>query len=169
MKYLCFRCVPNQQRSLALGIQWIIARCLGSIPGPILFGKLIDITCKLWQSKCNEQGSCFFYDNQQMSHNMLAVSLVGKFFSSLFFLLALLLYKVPKSDDCDTSDDINQNEEKEEKDSPPPPKSLGLAPSSNCRSSQSVHTAVTLLSDSTPTTPATPNGRTDQVAEWTPL
>ena len=28
---LCFRCVTQDQRSLALGIQWIIARCLGRL------------------------------------------------------------------------------------------------------------------------------------------
>ncbi|KAK3594365.1 hypothetical protein CHS0354_014072 [Potamilus streckersoni] len=141
------RCVPHEEKSLALGIQWIIARCLGSIPGPILFGKLIDITCQLWQKKCNEQGSCFFYDNKQMSHNMLAVSLVGKALSSLFFFLALILYKAPK---------VDENENSKES-SPPPPASLSLSPAENAISNQSVYTAVTELSDgNTPAT--TPNG-----------
>lgn len=153
------RCVPNVQRSFALGIQWIIARCLGSIPGPILFGKLIDITCKLWQSKCSEQGSCFFYDNHQMSYNMLAVILSGKFLSSLFFFIALFSYKMPKSDE-----ETDSNGTKEES-PPPPPKDLALSP--NYKSSQSVHTAVTMLSDSAPTTPATPNGISH--ANWSKL
>ncbi|XP_076083885.1 solute carrier organic anion transporter family member 4A1-like isoform X3 [Mytilus galloprovincialis] len=92
------RCVPQKERSFALGIQWIIARCLGSIPGPILFGKLIDITCKLWQDSCGEDGSCFIYDNRSMSHNMLAVALSGKFLSSLFFFLAFIFYKTSPCD-----------------------------------------------------------------------
>ncbi|XP_033727222.1 solute carrier organic anion transporter family member 4A1-like [Pecten maximus] len=87
------RCVPPDERSFALGIQWIIARCLGSIPGPILFGKLIDMSCVLWQRDCGQDGSCFFYDNKNMSNNLLSVGLVGKFFSTLFFLLALVLYR----------------------------------------------------------------------------
>lgn len=97
------RCVPHDERSFALGIQWIIARCLGSIPGPILFGKLIDITCKLWQNSCGEQGSCFFYDNRSMSYNMMAIGLVGKFLSSLFFFLALVLYKSAPCDENSNS------------------------------------------------------------------
>lgn len=92
------RCVPQKERSFALGIQWIIARCLGSIPGPILFGKLIDITCRLWQNSCGEQGSCFFYDNRSMSYNLMSVGLVGKSLSCLFFFLALFFYK---SSSCD--------------------------------------------------------------------
>ncbi|KAK3087002.1 hypothetical protein FSP39_000238 [Pinctada imbricata] len=107
------RCVPQQERSFALGIQWIIARCLGSIPGPILFGKIIDLTCLLWQKKCTEDGSCFFYDNKQMSYNLLAVSLCGKTLSSVFFLLALLLYKQSSSDtdsvEKSPADDKNTN------------------------------------------------------------
>ena len=43
------RSVPPQHRSMALGIQTIVARIIGGIPGPILFGLFIDNTCKLWQ------------------------------------------------------------------------------------------------------------------------
>ncbi|CAG2217411.1 SLCO4A [Mytilus edulis] len=101
------RCVPQKERSFALGIQWIIARC--SIPGPILFGKLIDITCKLWQDSCGEDGSCFIYDNRSMSHNMLAVALSGKFLSSLFFFLALKFYKT--CDENSNSTKINKTKQ----------------------------------------------------------
>ncbi|XP_021347931.1 solute carrier organic anion transporter family member 4A1-like [Mizuhopecten yessoensis] len=99
------RCVPPEERSFALGIQWIIARCLGSIPGPLLFGTLIDVSCVLWQRDCGQDGSCFFYDNQNMSNNLLSVGLVGKFLSTLFFLLALLLYRgAPQEGSADPSD-----------------------------------------------------------------
>ncbi|KAH3747199.1 solute carrier organic anion transporter family member 4A1-like isoform X1 [Dreissena polymorpha] len=165
------RCIPNEQRSLGLGIQWIIARCLGSIPGPILFGKLIDITCKLWQVKCEQQGSCFAYDNQQMSHNMLAIILSTKFLSTLFFFLAYILYKVPRSDteSDDSSDKGCKISDTEKDDSPPPPTptALSYSTSKNCKSNQSVHTAVTLLSDSSPTTPASPTER--KVTDWSKL
>ena len=54
---------------------------------------MIDISCALWQSQCDTQGSCFFYDTKNMSQNLLSISVVGKVFSSVFFLVALLLYK----------------------------------------------------------------------------
>ncbi|KAL5014867.1 hypothetical protein ScPMuIL_009137 [Solemya velum] len=89
------RCLPPSERSFGLGIQWIIARCLGSIPGPLLLGWLVDLSCTLWQNKCDDKGSCYFYDNKIMSYNILALCLVGKFFSALFFGLSLWLYKAP--------------------------------------------------------------------------
>ncbi|ESO83153.1 hypothetical protein LOTGIDRAFT_222876 [Lottia gigantea] len=99
------RCVPENQRSFSLGIQWIIARCLGSIPGPILFGKMIDLTCLVWQNKCGEQGSCFFYDNQQLSYNLLALGMALKCLSTIFFFLSLKLYKPPPIEEIRISPD----------------------------------------------------------------
>ncbi|XP_050408141.1 solute carrier organic anion transporter family member 4A1 isoform X2 [Patella vulgata] len=89
------RCVPEHQRTFSLGIQWIIARCLGSIPGPILFGTIIDLTCILWQKKCSDKGACLIYDNKQLSYNLLALGTVLKILSVIFFLSALMLYKKP--------------------------------------------------------------------------
>ena len=36
------------QRSLALGIQWLVIRLLGTIPGPVAMGKLFDLACTRW-------------------------------------------------------------------------------------------------------------------------
>lgn len=60
-------CVHDDQRSFALGIQWIKVRILGTIPAPMIFGTLIDETCILWQESCDDAGSCLVYDNQYMS------------------------------------------------------------------------------------------------------
>ncbi|XP_078507736.1 solute carrier organic anion transporter family member 4A1 [Lissotriton helveticus] len=89
------RCVSDRQRSFALGIQWIVVRTLGGIPGPIAFGSLIDISCLLWQHQCGEQGSCYIYENSTMSQYTLIVGLAYKVMGSLFFLLACILYKPP--------------------------------------------------------------------------
>ena len=35
-------------RSLALGIQWLVIRALGTIPGPVAMGKLFDLACTRW-------------------------------------------------------------------------------------------------------------------------
>ncbi|KAK3926220.1 Solute carrier organic anion transporter family member 4A1 [Frankliniella fusca] len=97
------RCVQEEQRSFALGIQWIKVRLLGTIPAPMIFGLLIDETCVLWQlDQCTgEAGSCIAYDNLYMSRYMLALAFVGKTCSLLFFFLAWRLYKPP----IDTSKD----------------------------------------------------------------
>ncbi|KAM5245927.1 solute carrier organic anion transporter family member 4A1 [Ctenodactylus gundi] len=87
------RCVCDQQRSFALGIQWIVVRTLGSIPGPIAFGWVIDKACLLWQNQCGHQGSCFVYQNAAMSHYILAAGLSYKVLGFLFFATARFLYK----------------------------------------------------------------------------
>ncbi|GAB1287317.1 Solute carrier organic anion transporter family member 4A1 [Apodemus speciosus] len=83
------RCVCDRQRSFALGIQWIV----GSIPGPIAFGWVIDKACLLWQDQCGHQGSCFLYENEAMSRYMLIAGLSFKVLGFLFFVAAYFLYK----------------------------------------------------------------------------
>ncbi|XP_066270044.1 solute carrier organic anion transporter family member 4C1-like [Branchiostoma lanceolatum] len=89
------RCVPESQRSLALGVQTIILRFLGSIPGPIVFGRIIDSTCLLWQEKCGERGSCWLYDKESMAVKFLMVALIWQALSLVGFALALWSYKPP--------------------------------------------------------------------------
>ena len=53
-------------------------RLLGTIPGPIIGGKLIDLTCIAWQESCGERGNCRLYDRDLMSKTFLGVYLVYK-------------------------------------------------------------------------------------------
>lgn len=90
------RCVHDDQRSFALGIQWIIVRLLGTIPAPMIFGTLIDDTCILWQESCNDAGACLVYDNHSLSRYMLSLALIAKICSTVFFLGASWSYVPPK-------------------------------------------------------------------------
>ncbi|XP_061388194.1 solute carrier organic anion transporter family member 4A1 [Musca vetustissima] len=108
------RCVYDDQRSFALGIQWIKVRLLGTIPAPMIFGTLIDETCILWQETCDEQaGACLVYENSQMSRYMWMLALTGKLCSVVFFFAAWWFYIPPKQvlpptdDSTNPKDDIN--------------------------------------------------------------
>nr|XP_026695438.1 solute carrier organic anion transporter family member 4A1-like [Ciona intestinalis] len=93
---LSLRCFPQHLRSLAVGVQWILIRTLGTIPGPIIFGAMIDSTCQIWNKRdlCAEGlGSCVMYKNQELSFSLLILSVIYKGASILFFGLALLSYK----------------------------------------------------------------------------
>uniref|UniRef100_A0A674HZ93 Solute carrier organic anion transporter family member n=1 Tax=Terrapene triunguis TaxID=2587831 RepID=A0A674HZ93_9SAUR len=79
------RCVSDRQRSFALGIQWIVVRTLGAIPGPIAFGSMIDLSCLVWQDQCGEQGSCYVYQNSAMSRYTLVAGIVYKVMPSYYF------------------------------------------------------------------------------------
>ena len=51
------RSVQMENRSMAVGLQTMIARIFGSIPGPILFGHFIDNTCTLWRRDSDTAGN----------------------------------------------------------------------------------------------------------------
>ncbi|NWX74249.1 SO4A1 protein, partial [Alca torda] len=103
------RCVSDRQRSFALGIQWIVVRTLGGIPGPIAFGSMIDKSCLLWQDQCGEQGSCYIYQNSAMSRYTLIAGLVYKVLGTTFFIVACLLYKPPPEESAAGSSDASEN------------------------------------------------------------
>ena len=56
----------------------------GSVPGPIAFGSVIDLSCLLWQDKCGEQGSCYLYQNSAMSQYTLVTGVIYKVISTLY-------------------------------------------------------------------------------------
>ncbi|KAM6225329.1 solute carrier organic anion transporter family member 4C1-like [Rhynchocyon petersi] len=92
------RCVNNNQRSLALGIQFLFLRLLGTIPGPIIFGTTIDSTCVLWDiNECGIQGACWVYNNIKMAHMLVVISVTCKVTTIFFNGLAIYLYKPPPS------------------------------------------------------------------------
>ena len=73
-------------------------RLLGSIPGPILYGRLIDEACIL------SSGKCLFYDNYSMSVYLTAVSSVAKLGAVVCFIIALYTSrwcKIPEDFDVD--------------------------------------------------------------------
>uniref|UniRef100_A0A8C1AW42 Solute carrier organic anion transporter family member n=1 Tax=Cyprinus carpio carpio TaxID=630221 RepID=A0A8C1AW42_CYPCA len=101
------RCVPDSQRSFGLGIQWIVVRTLGGIPGPIAFGSVIDISCLLWEEQCGEYGSCYLYHNSAMSQYSLIAGIIYKVLGTIFFFLAGMLYKPPPESpqsSCESTD-----------------------------------------------------------------
>ena len=78
---------------MALGFQSIIYRLLGSIPGPLLFGALIDNTCLYWdhEADCSE-GNCWLYDQKKLRLVFFMYGIVFKGISSLCFFFAWRVY-----------------------------------------------------------------------------
>lgn len=88
---ISLRCFPSHQRSLAIGIQWILIRTLGTIPGPILFGAVIDGACLVMdKASCNSKGSCVLYKNSKLSSSFLVLSFTYKVAGIVTLSLALL-------------------------------------------------------------------------------
>ncbi|XP_069748469.1 solute carrier organic anion transporter family member 4C1-like isoform X2 [Narcine bancroftii] len=90
------RCVPDNQRSFSLGIDWVFVRLLGAIPGPIIFGTVIDKSCVLWDvDDCGNQGACWTYDNPKMAILLIAIGAACKVISIITIAAAYFLYKPP--------------------------------------------------------------------------
>ncbi|CAG9135206.1 unnamed protein product [Plutella xylostella] len=67
---IVLRSVSEEERSFALGMQFVIFRLFGYIPAPIVFGNLIDSTCILWKQTCSgaKGGRCLLYDIEQFRY-----------------------------------------------------------------------------------------------------
>ncbi|XP_068781994.1 solute carrier organic anion transporter family member 4C1-like [Struthio camelus] len=90
------RCVPDKQRSFALGVQSVFLRLLGTVPGPILFGVAIDNSCALWDiNECKTKGACWVYDNERMAYLLMGISAACKIITIIFVVMAVCLYKPP--------------------------------------------------------------------------
>ena len=74
------RCVPDNKRAFASGVQYMLTKTLGLLPGPIIFGHVFDTACGLWQDLCGENGRCFIYDTDKVSFvlSILGIGILGK-------------------------------------------------------------------------------------------
>ena len=86
------RCVADEQRTLALGLQSIIFCVFGNIPGPLLFGAIFDSACTLWQYNCGSKGECWVYSNSDISYRAVGLGLSGAFLTFLFSFFTWAVY-----------------------------------------------------------------------------
>ncbi|XP_015254768.1 PREDICTED: solute carrier organic anion transporter family member 2B1-like [Cyprinodon variegatus] len=59
---MILRTVPPEDKSFAVGVQYMLFRVLAFLPGPVLYGSVIDTTCILWGQKCGKNTSCLYYN-----------------------------------------------------------------------------------------------------------
>lgn len=98
---ICFniiitRVVADDQRPLALGLQSAIYRTVGSIPGPLLFGAMVDLSCVDWDYNCDVRGNCWIYDNDKLSFNAIMLCLPFVILSAILMFVGLLTYPKKK-------------------------------------------------------------------------
>ncbi|XP_067634401.1 solute carrier organic anion transporter family member 74D-like [Eurosta solidaginis] len=56
------RCVPEQDKTVAMGFGMMMACMLCFIPSPVFFGWLVDQMCLVWGKTCSNKGNCWLYD-----------------------------------------------------------------------------------------------------------
>ncbi|XP_061752920.1 solute carrier organic anion transporter family member 2B1 [Nerophis ophidion] len=91
---IILRTVPAQDKSFAVGVQYMLFRVLAFMPGPVLYGTIIDYTCILWDRKCGRQTSCLYYDLEHFRHRFFGLQLVFMCGGLLCFILtAVVLHR----------------------------------------------------------------------------
>ncbi|XP_060065618.1 solute carrier organic anion transporter family member 4A1-like [Ylistrum balloti] len=100
------RCVPESQKALAIGTQWLLLRLLGTTPGPLMLGYIIDSACKVWQDVCGETGSCWIYEKSDMGIRIFIWWCLVKSFSIVCYFLAQYFYRQPN----DTTNELPEEE-----------------------------------------------------------
>lgn len=90
-------------------------RRIGTIPAPIIFGRLIDLSCMEWHKSCDDSGACIFYDNEIMNRNTLIIACILKSLSTVFFFCAWFMYKSPESDQNEADNTVQDDTVKSSK------------------------------------------------------
>ncbi|XP_067682433.1 solute carrier organic anion transporter family member 4C1-like [Haliotis asinina] len=83
------RCVDPQLKPFALGFQWMLMRLLGSIPGPVLIGFVLDSSCEIWSPPSSDGTRfCMLYNKDRMSIGVFAWWIVVNIIAGFCFLIA---------------------------------------------------------------------------------
>nr|XP_057944015.1 solute carrier organic anion transporter family member 2B1 isoform X1 [Doryrhamphus excisus] len=102
---IILRMVPAQDKSFAVGVQYMLFRVLAFMPGPVLYGTVIDSTCILWDRKCGKQTSCLYYNLERFRHRFLGLQLVFMCGGLVCFILtAVFLHRRAQSRGSEDAD-----------------------------------------------------------------
>ncbi|XP_078383103.1 solute carrier organic anion transporter family member 4A1-like [Oculina patagonica] len=110
-KTVALRCVPDNQRSYALGFQFIFQRSFGFLPGPVVVGWVFDSLCLFWGESCGIRGRCQIYDIWNLSVSMIVFETILKAVAVLFYFLSFWFCKSSYEEGSQIGDQQNERNE----------------------------------------------------------
>lgn len=90
---LILRGVKKEDKTLAVGIQFMLLRVLAWMPSPVLHGSAIDTTCVHWAQSCGRRAVCRYYDHDLLRNRFVGLQFFFKMGSLACFALILVILR----------------------------------------------------------------------------
>uniref|UniRef100_A0AAA9SAU6 Solute carrier organic anion transporter family member n=1 Tax=Bos taurus TaxID=9913 RepID=A0AAA9SAU6_BOVIN len=90
---LILRGVKKEDKTLAVGIQFMLMRVLAWMPSPVIHGSAIDTTCVYWAHSCGRQAVCHYYDHDLLRNRFIGLQFFFKTGSLACFALILAILR----------------------------------------------------------------------------
>ncbi|XP_017656397.1 solute carrier organic anion transporter family member 2B1 isoform X1 [Nannospalax galili] len=90
---LILRGVKKEDKTLAVGMQFMLLRVLAWMPSPVIHGSAIDTTCVHWALNCGRRAVCRYYDHDLLRNRFIGLQFFFKTGSLMCFTLVLAILR----------------------------------------------------------------------------